>query len=60
METTTTVLTTTTVALSDSVGGVMSAATSVIGTIVGNPILILFLAASVVGIGIKVFRKLKA
>lgn len=39
-----------------SLGGVM---TSVFGMITGNPILVLFLAASVAGLGIGLFRKLK-
>lgn len=33
--------------------------TSVVGMITGNPILVLFLAAGVVGLGIGLFRKLK-
>ena len=39
-----------------SLGSVM---TSVVGMITGNPILVLFLAASVAGLGIGLFRKLK-
>jgi hypothetical protein len=39
-----------------SLGGVM---TSVVGMITGNPILVLFLASSVVGLGIGLFRKLR-
>ena len=39
-----------------SLGTVM---TSVIGMITGNPILVLFLASSVVGLGVGLFRKFK-
>lgn len=39
-----------------SLGGVM---TSVVEMITGNPILVLFLAYSVVGLGIGLFRKLR-
>lgn len=45
--------------LTTAISSIMSVVTTVVSTITGNATLMLFLAASVVGIGVGVFRKLK-
>jgi len=45
--------------ITDGVSSIMGIVTTVIGTITATPLLMVFLSATLVGIGVGIFRKLK-
>lgn len=46
-------------AITNAIETLMSVVTEVISTVTGSPLLMIFLSASLVGIGVSIFRKLK-
>ncbi|HBN82376.1 MAG TPA: hypothetical protein DDZ89_00880 [Clostridiales bacterium] len=60
METTTTVTTAAFDAVKNGIGGAVSVMEQIVNAVTGNPVLLVFLSASVFVVGIGIFRRLKA